>query len=74
MALKRKMGDEDEPRSSCGRLALGLPRTVLEEPAGELESNEVDGDLERFIESDNADGEARPGDPATGELEPIRCS
>lgn len=70
----RRMGDEDDPRSSCGRLALGLPSTVLEDPAGELDSNEVEGDLDRFIESDSAEGDAPPGEAATGELEPMRRS
>lgn len=61
------MGDEDDPRSSCGRRALGRPINVAEEPAGELESKGVEGDLERFMESDDVEGE----DPATGEAEPI---
>lgn len=74
LGLMRRMGDEDDPRSSCGRLALGLPSTVLEDPAGELDSNEVEGDLDRFIESDSAEGDAPPGEAATGELEPMRRS
>ena len=69
--LMRRMGEEEEPRNSCGRRAFGLPRIVTEEPAGELESKEVEGDLERSIELESAEGEARPGDPATGEMEPI---
>lgn len=69
LGLMRKMGDEDDPRNSWGRRAFGRPSTVVG-PAGELESNEVEGERERFIESDNAEGE----EPATGEMEPIRRS
>lgn len=65
------MGEDDEPRNSCGRRALGLPSTVVEEPEGEPESNEVEGERDRLIESDTAEGDARPGEPATGEIEPI---
>lgn len=68
---ERKTGEEEEPRSSCGRRALGRPRMVLEELAGDPDSAEVAGDRERSIESEPAEGEARPGDPATGETEPI---
>lgn len=70
LGLMRRIGEDEEPRSSCGRRALGLPSTV-EELAGELESKEVEGDLERSMEFDSEEGEARPGDPATGDMEPI---
>lgn len=51
---------------------MGRPSTVVEEPVGEPELNEVEGERERLIESDRAEGEARPGElPATGEMEPI---
>lgn len=73
LGLIRRIGEEDEPRSSCGRLGFGRPSVVVEEPAGEVDSKEsgVEGDLEMFMASDSAEGEARPGDPATGETEPI---
>ena len=67
LGLMRKMGDEEEPRNSWGRRAFGLPSTVVE-PAGEPESKEVEGERERLIESDSAEGD----EPATGEMEPIR--
>lgn len=50
---------------------MGRPRIVLAVAAGELESKEVEGDLDMFIESESAEGEALPGEPATGEIEPI---
>ena len=70
LGLTRKIGEDEEPLSSCGRRALGRPSTV-EMRAGEHESSEVEGDRERLIESYNPDGDPRPGEPATGEIDPI---